>query len=167
MGRSIFLLRSEAVSSAMSCEVHAMRIAKPVDGSCSIYTQCCQGGITQRRTHQWRPFVGEADETLVECCVPEGRKEKANVDIEPLLVAAVGPRHVVRGAQQRRLGDAAHHARGEGSSRPSPRRCRRSCRSFRAILPGSLEDQGGAGHRSVLRFRWSDRPLRRRRSVVE
>lgn len=66
--------------------------------------------FAQRRADKNGPIVAEADQALIEGGIPQGRKEEAVVDIQTLLVFAIGPRHDVRGAEQRRLGDACQRA---------------------------------------------------------
>ena len=83
---------------------------RPRSGEHCVDAESLARGFAELGTGERRAVVGEADEALIEGGVPEGREQKAVVDVEALLVVAVGPGHDVGGAQQRGLGDAGERA---------------------------------------------------------
>jgi len=75
----------------MHSEIGAMRILKAPKRWCCVKAKSPSRDLAELGTSARGSVIGEADEALVECGVPEGREEQAVVDVEALLIVAVRP----------------------------------------------------------------------------
>jgi hypothetical protein len=85
----------ESMSGAVRGEIGTVCVAQAAERGGSVKTEGLAGDRTQCGARTHCTVMGEADQALVERPVPEGREQEAAVDIEALLVVAVGPGHDV------------------------------------------------------------------------
>lgn len=96
----------ESVPRAMGCEILEMRFEQANHSGRQRKVEGALRRVSQARARERRAIVGEADQPLVEGGVPQRGEKKAIVNIQPLLVSALGPWLDMRGAEERSFGDS-------------------------------------------------------------
>jgi hypothetical protein len=95
---------------SMQREIGAVRIVKAPKRWCCVKAKGRSCDLAELGTTARCTVIAKADEALIKGGAPQRREQESIVDVEPLLVAAVCPRHDVRSAQQCGIGNTSERA---------------------------------------------------------